>query len=104
MEENTTNNGFNPNPQMVQNNNTPKSKNKSLVLLVILVVILFIILVLNTQNQKEMAELDNQITQVQTDIRTNDEITKQIETQGSSDEITEIEKDLNAISIDTIDQ
>jgi len=104
MEENTINNGLNKNPQITQNDNTLKSKNTSLVLLIILVIILVIILILNTQKHKQMTEVENQITQIQTDIRANDELTKQIETQGASDEITDIEKDLNAINIDTIDQ
>lgn len=103
MDPINNNPSFTPNPNMGQGVNPEHKNNKTLMLLGVLIAILAVILVLNIKTNKEEAMIDAEIMQMQEEIRANDEITQQIEVQSSSDELRDIEMDLNATNIDSLD-
>ncbi len=106
MEGVNNNQGYNPagmNMNNMQQGNNHSSSNKALILVSVLIVVLLAVLLINIKKNKEEKAVDEQIMQAQAEIMANDEVTQQIQVQGNTDELNEIEKDLNATNIDSLD-
>lgn len=85
------------------NNALPVKKHNGMtVLIVIVIILLAAILIINTKQNKEEMALDQEIAQKQAEIKANDEQVKQIQIQGTNDDVGSIEADLNATNVDAI--
>ncbi len=104
MDPLNNNQGYNPSSMnsMPQNGNH-SSSNKALLLVSVLIVILLIVLLMNIKKNKEEKAVDEQIMQAQAEIMANDQVTQELNVQGNTDELNDIEKDLNATNIDSLD-
>ena len=81
-----------------------KSKTNSMVLIMVVAIALIVIAIIISMRENMNEQLDTQIMQKQSEIRTNDTIAKQLDTQGTSDNLDDIEKDLNDTNVDSLTQ
>jgi flagellar basal body-associated protein FliL len=79
-----------------------KKSGKLTTIVILLVIIIAMLTALTMVNSKKEKEVDMQIMQKQAEIKASDETIKQIENLSTSDETTDIQKDLNATNIDSI--
>lgn len=88
---------MNPVPPIKNEKNTMK-------LVIVLIIVIVMALLLNIKNKKEMDSIDSEIDQKQSEIKANDASVKILQTQGTGDEINDIEKDLNATNVEVLTQ